>query len=91
MLRQKTLEDERIKLTPELISYIAKDVEQVLPTQEEIEAAQQYQDKVFNTNIQRDDAIILKDKFKEDKDNNDDDDDNNNNNLKNALLLQEFK
>ena len=82
-------EDERIKLNPELISYIAKDVEQVLPTQEEIEAAQQYQDKVFNTNIQRDDAIILNEKFKEDKDNSNDDD--NNNNLKNALLLQEFK
>ena len=85
-----SFQDERITLPSDFISYISKNLEQKLPTQEDIESAQQYQDKVFNTQIKTGDEIILKENFQGDDENSDEINKENNNNLKNALLLNEI-
>ena len=85
-----SFQDERITLPSDFISYISKNLEQKLPTQEDIESAQQYQDKVFNTQIKTGDEIILKENFQGDDENSDENNKENNNNLKNALLLNEI-
>ncbi len=45
-----SFEDQNINLPPNEIGYVSTDFEQNLPTQEELELAQQYNDKVFNIN-----------------------------------------
>ena len=85
-----SFQDERITLPSDFISYISKNLEQKLPTQEDIESAQQYQDKVFNTQVKTGDEIILKEKFQGEEENYDENNKENNNNLKNALLLNEI-
>ena len=45
-----SFEDQNINLPPNEIGYVSTDFEQNLPTQEELELAQQYNDKVYNIN-----------------------------------------
>ena len=58
-----SFQDETIQLSSNKISHISEDFEQKLPTQEEIELAQKYQNKVFDFDDKKDEVIILKDKI----------------------------
>ena len=44
------MEEEKIGFPSNEIAYVPNEFEQNLPTQEEIEFAQQYNDKIFNVN-----------------------------------------
>ena len=45
-----SFEEGKVNFTTNEIGYVSNEVEQNLPTQEEIELAQQYSDKVYNIN-----------------------------------------
>jgi len=86
-------EDETIQISKDKIANISNDFEQKLPTQEEIENAQKYNDKVFDFSQNKedkeykDDIIILKNKIgTNDEDNNFDNNNYENNYLKAELL-----
>ena len=65
-----SFEDETMKLPTNKIAHVSEDFELKLPTQEEIEFAQKYQDKVFDFDDKKEDVIVLKDKIVTNDENN---------------------
>ena len=81
-----SFEEEKIKFPTNEIGYISSDFEQKLPTQEEIEFAQKYNDKVFNIVNHKEDALNIEFKNDSNEDNNSDNNYEDNNSLKIDLI-----
>ena len=76
-----SFEDENINLQASEFGYISKDFQLVLPTPEEIELAQKYNDKVFNICDNKNDGLNVEFTNVKDKENNLDNNSNSDNNF----------